>query len=279
MHLNETMPAETFNGRLTEMDGYFGLDDLGSARAMLQAMQPGPIVLLGAPGVGKGTQAEALASLWNIPTISTGEILRANVKSATALGIRANEEMMRGQLVPDHLITEMVARRLSLPDAVSGFILDGFPRTIQQAQWLDGYLAVHHGNAPLVIINMYMDPEKIVERIIHRRVCPCCDMVYSELSKRPKREGRCDNDNTVLIQRSDDRLEVFQERLGVFTQRTAPLIEHYQHYAQYIVTNADRPASVVTRSIVAEITGRRRLMNRTHHAAANAQRQPMGPAS
>ena len=261
MRLSETSPAEKFGGRLTQIDDYLELDDLGLNRATLPATQPGPVVLLGAPGVGKGTQAEALASLWNIPTISTGEILRANVKNATALGTQADKAMKRGELVPDRLITEMVAARLSLPDTASGFILDGFPRTIQQAHWLDGHQAIHHSNNPLVVINMYMDPERIAERITHRRVCPCCNMVYSELAKPPKRDGRCDNDNTVLIQRSDDRLEVLHERLNVFTQKTAPLIEHHQHYALFIMTNADRPAHVVTRSIVAALADRHKLMN------------------
>jgi adenylate kinase len=233
-----------------------------SKDAIAIATAPGPVVLVGAPGVGKGTQADTLARIWRIPKISTGEILRANVTNGTALGIQADEIMRRGGLVTDHVITEMVADRLAVSDAAAGFILDGFPRTAKQAQWLDSHLAAHRNFAPLTIINLHMEPHKIIERIIHRRICPCCETVYNTRLKPPRRNGRCDHDCSALVQRSDDSIEVFQERLDAFKRETGPLIEHYRSHRMFMMVDADRPALNITKYIVESIARRNQLIHR-----------------
>jgi adenylate kinase len=220
-----------------------------------QFSEPGPVFLLGPPGVGKGTQADTLSKLWGIPKISTGEILRTNVSIGTQLGASANEIMKRGDLVPDHVITEMIANRLDLSDTATGFILDGFPRTVQQGQWLDRFLGTHQSGTLLTVVYMYMDTHKIVKRIVHRTVCPVCNAIYNSKSMPPKRDGRCDKDNSVLKIRADDSVEVIQKRLDVFKEETEPLIQLYEGRPLFIAVDADRPASLVTRDIIAAITG------------------------
>jgi adenylate kinase len=210
-----------------------------------------PVLLLGAPGVGKGTQADCLAHLWKLPKISTGEILRSNVMSGTALGVEADKIMKLGALVPDRIMTEMIASRLGLPDTEIGFILDGFPRTIRQAHWLDRYLSGRGQDARLGIINLRMPPQRIIERVIHRKVCPVCKTVYNTQLLPPKRLGRCDEDGSKLIQRTDDFPEVLQRRLDAFERETEPLIRHYRSYPLFIEVDADRPPSSVTKDIVA----------------------------
>lgn len=250
MCLSESAISQGFIDGLTGGEGCFCPGSSEQGEAILCSTAPGPVVLLGAPGVGKGTQSETLAEIWRIPKISTGEILRANVKSGTALGILADEIMHRGELLPDHVITEMVAGRISGSDAVAGFILDGFPRTVKQAQWLDGHLATHHHFAPLTIINLHMEPQKIIQRIIYRKICPCCQRVYNTRLKPPRQDGRCDEDGSALIQRSDDSVEVFQERLNAFKRETEPLIEYYLNHRRFTMIDADRPAPAVTKNIV-----------------------------
>jgi len=210
-----------------------------------QISRPGPVLLLGAPGVGKGTQADTLATLWGVPKISTGDILRENVANRTELGAQADRVMKLGGLVPDEMMTGMVADRLRAPDTLAGFILDGFPRTVGQAQWLDQHLEVHRADARLAVVSMYMEPRRIVERVVHRRICPLCKTAYNTQSLPPKRLGRCDKDGAELIQRSDDSPEVFAKRLGVFKQETEPLLEYYHGHSLFIEVDAAKsPASV-----------------------------------
>ncbi len=223
---------------------------------------PGPVLLIGAPGVGKGTQAATIARRWNVPTISTGEILRANVAHGTVLGAQASQVMKVGGLVPDHIMTEMVAYRLALSDAASGFILDGFPRTVRQAQWLDEYLGAHRRGCLLAIINMFMDPRRIVERVIHRRVCRLCKTVYNTQSMPPKRTGKCDKDGSELEMRNDDRLEVLQTRLEVFGRETGPLIHYYRNHVLFIEIDADRLPATVTSDIVTSLMDLRKQVGR-----------------
>jgi len=232
------------------------LDSLnhGSIQIPARIPGPGPLLMLGAPGVGKGTQADSLKKLWGVPKISTGDILRANVANGTGPGVRAKRIMERGGLVPDEIMTEMVADRLGLTDTVPGFILDGFPRTILQATWLDGYLIDHRPGDVLGIINLCMDFEEIVERIVHRRVCPLCKAVYNIQFKPPKRTGKCDKDDTELIQRSDDSLDVLRTRLDVFRKETEPLLQYYRSHSPFIQIEAAKPPSIVTEAIVAALT-------------------------
>jgi adenylate kinase len=212
---------------------------------------PKPVLLLGAPGVGKGTQADVLARLWKLPKISTGEILRANVARRTALGIRAKKIMKAGALVPDEVMTEMIADRLEAGDTARGFILDGFPRTIRQAEWLDAYLHVSQQGAVLEVVSLRMDREQLAKRVIHRRVCPLCKAVYNEELMPPVVAGVCDRDGSTLEQRSDDRLEVFIARLDVFSRETDPLIRFYENHEMFVAVDAGQSSALVTQDIIA----------------------------
>jgi adenylate kinase len=219
-----------------------------------QLNEPGPVLLLGAPGVGKGTQADKLATLWGVPKISTGDILRANVARGTTLGRHASRIMKSGGLVPDQIMIEMVADRVGFSDTATGFILDGFPRTVAQAEWLDSHLSAHRSGDMLGIIRLCMDYERIVKRVAYRRVCPVCKTVYNTLLMPPKQINRCDKDNSELEQRSDDRVEVLQTRLDVFRRETEPLIRYYRKHGVIIEVDAGQSPSSVTRDIVSGLT-------------------------
>jgi adenylate kinase len=170
---------------------------------------PGPILLLGAPGAGKGTQAKELVKLWGIPQISTGDLLRANVADGTELGRAAKEIMGRGELVPDTLVNRMVSARLRQSDTDKGYILDGFPRTLGQARWLDGELAAGLGALPVVAVSIRVNYNQLLRRITGRRLCPVCQSIYNIYVNPPKIDGSCDIEGAALIQRDDDTEEVF----------------------------------------------------------------------
>ena len=164
---------------------------VGQGRETVLGAFPGPILLLGAPGVGKGTQAKELVKIWGIPQISTGDLLRGNVAQGTELGRTAKQIMGRGELVPDSLVNEMVAVRLQQPDTANGYILDGFPRTLVQAGWLDGRLAAAAGGLPVVAVSIQVDYNQLLRRITGRRNCPVCQSIYNVYGKPPKKEGVC----------------------------------------------------------------------------------------
>ncbi len=185
------------------------------------------LVLLGAPGCGKGTHSEWLKQDLGIPQISTGDILRDAVAGETELGGKAKEYMDRGQLVPDELILGMMGERLAEPDTARGFILDGFPRTVPQAEGLDRLLAEHDQQLDRVL-RIDVPAEELVRRLTSRRVCPSCKAVYNMQFRPPKEEGLCDSCGGEVIQRADDTEETVRSRLGVFENQTAPLIDYYQ---------------------------------------------------
>ena len=181
------------------------------------------LILLGAPGAGKGTQAEILSAKLGIPTISTGNILRAAVKEGTPIGLEAKRYMDAGQLVPDSVIIGIVAQRLEQPDCAGGFILDGVPRTIGQAKALDAAgVTFDH------VLSIEISDEEIEERMEGRRVCQSCGAPYHVKAKPPKQEGVCDACGGALIQRDDDRPETVRRRLEVYHQETEPLKDYYQ---------------------------------------------------
>ena len=181
------------------------------------------LILLGAPGAGKGTQAEILSAKLGIPTISTGNILRAAVKEGTPIGLEAKRYMDAGQLVPDSVIIGIVAQRLEQPDCAGGFILDGVPRTIGQAEALDAAgVTFDH------VLSIEISDEEIEERMEGRRVCQSCGAPYHVKAKPPKREGVCDSCGGTLIQRDDDKPETVRRRLEVYHQETEPLKDYYQ---------------------------------------------------
>ena len=214
---------------------------------------PGPILLLGAPGVGKGTQAKELVKLWGIPQISTGDLLRANVARGTSLGRVAKEIMGRGELVPDSLVDEMVAVRLKEPDTANGYILDGFPRTLGQAGWLDGRLASAAKSLPVIAVSIQVDYNQLLRRITGRRNCPVCATIYNIHMNSPKKDGFCDVEGAALVQRADDTEQVFQERMRAYTGLTAPVVEHYRALGRFAEVDGDRPISVIAAAIVAAV--------------------------
>src|SRR5215469_5592436 len=214
---------------------------------------PGPILLLGAPGVGKGTQAKELVKLWGIPQISTGDLLRANVGQRTELGKIAGEIMGRGELVPDTLVNEMVAVRLQQPDTANGFILDGFPRTLNQAGWLDGRLAAQADCLPVVAVSIQVDYNQLLRRITGRRTCPVCGTIYNIYMKPPVVGGICDLEGAALVQRADDTEEAFAERMRVYAAQTAPVVDHYRGLGRFAEVDGDRPIDAVAAGIVAAV--------------------------
>ena len=176
---------------------------------------PGRILLLGAPGVGKGTQAREMEKLWGIPHISTGDVLRSHVSRGTSLGRIAQDLMRRGELVPDSLVCQIVETRLQEPDTFNGYILDGFPRTLEQAVWLDGYQAPQGYGTSITAVCIRMDHNKLLCRIAGRRTCPVCQATYNVYANPPEQNGRCDLDGAVLIQRPDDTEQVSGTRKGL----------------------------------------------------------------
>jgi len=226
---------------------------LESDRVVAVSAVPGPILLLGAPGVGKGTQAKELVKLWGIPQISTGDLLRANVAQGTALGKAAREIMQRGELVPDSMVNEMVAIRLQQPDTVRGYILDGFPRTLPQASWLDGRLATQTKGLPVVAVSLHVDYNQLLRRITGRRNCPVCQTIYNIYSNPPQRAGFCDVEGAALAQRADDTEKVFAERMRAYEAMTAPVIEHYRELGRFIEVAGDGPIAAIAAGIVAAV--------------------------
>ncbi len=184
-----------------------------SGRVTEKQTVPGPILLLGAPGVGKGTQAKELVKIWGISQISTGDLLRGNVAQGTPLGTVAKAIMGRGELVPDTLVNEMVAVRLQEPDTARGYILDGFPRTLGQADWLDTRLAAQSERLPVVAVSIKVDYNQLLRRITGRRNCPVCQTIYNVYGKAPLREGFFDVEGAALVQRADDTEQVFAQRM------------------------------------------------------------------
>jgi adenylate kinase len=217
------------------------------------AIAPGPILLLGAPGVGKGTQSDELVRLFGIPHISTGNLLRAHRDAGTELGKMADELMNAGKLVPDSLVNEMVADRLSQPDVARGFILDGFPRTLAQADWLDGWLSSRPGVLPVVAVSIQVDYTHLLQRITGRRTCPVCGTIYNVFLKPSKTPGVCDLEGAALAQRSDDTEICFNGRMHTYESLTAPVIEHYRALSRFAEVNGDQPVADVAASIVSTV--------------------------
>lgn len=185
------------------------------------------IILLGAPGSGKGTQAKKLTGAFAIPQISTGDMLREAVREGTDLGGQAKTHMDQGALVPDEVVIGIVKERLQAPDCAEGFILDGFPRTIPQAQALDRVVK-ELGKEITAVLSLEVDEEEIMERLSGRRTCAGCGAMYHVRFNPPKQEGRCDKCGGALLQRDDDREETIRTRLVNYRKSTEPLIAYYR---------------------------------------------------
>jgi adenylate kinase len=214
---------------------------------------PGPLLLMGAPGVGKGTQAKGIMAAWGIPQISTGDLLRDNKDRGTALGLLAKEIMASGKLVPDDLVNQMVAERLGQPDTVRGYMLDGYPRTLGQAEWLDQRLAANPSGLPIIAVNIRVSYTQLLRRITGRRSCPTCQRIYNVYLQPPKVDTVCDVEGTPLVQRADDVEAVFHERMRTYTALTAPVVEHYRASSRFVEVNGEQPADQVTAGIMAAV--------------------------
>jgi len=214
----------------------------------------GPIILLGPPGAGKGTQAKVIARRFEIPQISTGDILRENVVRGTELGRKADPIMKEGGLVPDDLMLAMVAARLKQPDAARGFILDGFPRTEGQAQWLDEALeSITFGGRRMapVVINIRVSYNQLLQRLTGRRTCPVDGRIYNIYFQPPQKEGICDSCGAPLVQRKDDKEEVISERLKSYERQTQPLVDYYRRQGRVHELNGELPVDQVTAETLA----------------------------
>jgi adenylate kinase len=228
----------------------------------------GPIILLGPPGAGKGTQAKLIAETFGIPQISTGDLLRENVARKTELGLKAKAAMDRGDLVSDDLVCDMVAERLLAADCARGFILDGFPRTVRQAEWLDGHLeklragkdlAAQQACAAPVVIRLVVEYNQLLQRIVGRRSCPTCGRIYNIYFQPPIVDGVCDIDGTPLVSRRDDSEDVVAERLRAYEQLTLPLVDYYGSRGRLVEVNGDQPVENVMAQAFSAIENVHRL--------------------
>jgi adenylate kinase len=211
------------------------------------------IILLGAPGAGKGTQAVILSEKYNIPHISTGDIFRSNIKNNTELGKKAKEYIDKGLLVPDELTIDIVKNRINKADCSEGFILDGFPRTIRQAQELDKILE-DMGIELDCVLNINVSGDKIIKRLSGRRVCQC-GKTYHIQNNPPKHEGVCDSCNRKLFQREDDREETIIKRLDTYHKQTEPLIEYYKKNGKLITVEGRDRIDDTTREVLDALNG------------------------
>jgi adenylate kinase len=222
----------------------------------------GPVVLLGPPGAGKGTQSKRITGHYRIPQVATGDLLREHVQRQTSLGREVEAIMAKGELVPDHLVCDIVAGRLREPDAARGCVLDGFPRTRKQAAWLDAFLKLEFFESGKwaawlpIVLRMEVDYNKLLLRITGRRTCPICGSIYNVYSNPPRVDELCDKEGAKLVMRDDDREEVIRERLAAYERQTRPVAEHYQKLGRLVVINGDQPVDEVTASILKEIDGR-----------------------
>ena len=230
-----------------------------SGRATESDTVPGPILLLGAPGGGKGTQAKELVKIWHIPQISTGDLLRAHVKNGTRLGGLAKDIMARGELVPDELLYDMVAERLREADCDRGFILDGFPRTAAQAGWLDAFLEHEVFDKPNrarclpIVIRIDVDYNELLFRVTGRRTCPVCGRIYNVHLQPPRVDELCDLDGSKLVTRNDDREDVIRERLQAYDSQTRPVADYYARKGRLVSVAGALPVGQVSQQIFQEI--------------------------
>ncbi|MDY7079105.1 MAG: adenylate kinase [Chloroflexota bacterium] len=216
--------------------------------------EPRFIILLGPPASGKGTQAARLREALDLPHVASGDLFRENLKNETALGLQAKGYMDRGELVPDDVTIGMVMERLSRPDCADGALLDGFPRTIAQAEALDQALAAQGHNISLVP-NIAVPDEVLVERVSGRWLCRSCGESYHIKFNPPQQPGVCDKDGGELYQRDDDKPDTVRQRLKVYWKQTSPLIDHYRRQGVLVEVNGDQPIDAVATDLRAAVVG------------------------
>jgi adenylate kinase len=215
---------------------------------------PKYILLLGAPGAGKGTQAEFLVSRFGLAHIASGDLFRENVSKQTPLGVLAKSYMDKGELVPDDVTIQMVMDRIARPDCAQGVAFDGFPRTQAQAQALDAALAKDGKKIGAVLFVKVRD-EALIQRLTARWICPTCGAVYNVLSNLPKETGKCDKDGSALGQRDDDKPDTVRRRLDVYAKQTAPLIEYYRKAGLLCEIDGEETIGQVTAQVVRVMEG------------------------
>ena len=219
----------------------------------------GPIILLGSPGAGKGTQAKLIAAHYLIPQVSTGDLLRDNVSKGTMLGKQASSIMARGELVPDDLVYGLVSERLRQPDCERGYILDGFPRTPAQAGWLDALLEDKFFDKPKrehwcpLVVRIDVDYNELLLRLTGRRICPACGTIYNVHLQPPRKGDLCDKDGSKLVIRNDDREEVIRERLQAYERQTRPVAEYYAKKGRLSSVDGHLPVEQISEWIFREI--------------------------
>jgi adenylate kinase len=209
------------------------------------------IIMLGPPGAGKGTQARMMGESLKFPHISTGDMLREALKNETELGKKAKAFMESGELVPDELVDAIVAERVGRGDCSRGFILDGYPRTILQAEFLGSVL--EKDGSRILTLGIEVGDAELIKRLSSRWTCPKCSKMFNANLNPEAVNGRCDECHTTLVQRKDDTAEVIAERLQVYSKKTAPLIQYYRDRGAYIGVNGDRPVEEIFNSIMSEI--------------------------
>ena len=210
------------------------------------------IIMLGAPGAGKGTQSERIGAKYGLPQISTGDIFRANLSAGTELGLKAKTYMDAGELVPDELTCDLVVDRISKEDCANGYILDGFPRTLAQADLLTKVLA-QSGDKVDFAVNVDVPDENIIAPMSGRRVCGKCGKPYHIVNMPPKTEGICDACGSELIQRKDDQAETVKNRLSVYHEQTQPLIDYYEKQGCLVTVDGTKDIDVVFADIIAAL--------------------------
>ncbi len=208
------------------------------------------LILLGAPGAGKGTQAREVARLYDVPHLSTGDMFREHVAKGTELGRRAKPIMESGKLVPDEIVLAMVEERVARKDCAAGFVLDGFPRTLPQAERLEEILACLPLRRALAV-NLLVDDEAVVRRIAARRICNSCGAIYSAGEKMPRVEGKCDVCGGQVVQRPDDREDVVRQRLATYHEQTRPVTEFYRRRGQLLELDGSRDIASVQHELLA----------------------------
>jgi adenylate kinase len=197
------------------------------------------LLLFGPPGSGKGTQSRLITNWLGIPAISTGDMLRAEIQAGTNLGEEARSIMTSGRLVSDDLVNKMLAHRVSLPDCAHGFLLDGYPRTVDQAEFLDRLIEERHLHKP-IILHLDVPLDALLGRLTSRRQCPECGTIYNLLHQPPRKPGICDIEGKALVTRKDDTEEVVRERLRTYESQTRPVLAHYQDRANFYQIRGDR---------------------------------------
>ena len=198
------------------------------------------IIILGPPGSGKGTRAHIISEIFNLPVITTGDMLREAIREKNENGLEAKTYMDMGDLVPNYIVNGIVKERMSKPDVVTGFILDGYPRSVSQAEALDEILK-EKGVKLTHVLSVVLSDEEIIERLSKRRSCPVCNEIYHLVSKPPKKEGVCDKCGAKLILREDDREDVIKHRLQVYRETTQPLLERYERQGLIVETDGEVP--------------------------------------